>query len=258
MIKSLTALILAAGKGVRMNSELPKVMHHVLGRPMVQYVVETVRRVGAKSVHVVIGFGRDHLVMALEPMGVSFVEQTEQLGTGHAVQCFARACPKPPETLLVVCGDTPLLSTETLSAMLDLHDREKPALTMMTLEMTNPGSYGRIIRNTNREVAAIREAKDCSEAELKVSEVNMAVYLFDGKALYERIFKLSNKNRQGEFYLTDLVEMLSRDGLRVLTVAERDEASTLGINSPADLEVVTRILKDRLLHERIANGRSIL
>lgn len=253
-----TALILAAGKGVRMKSDLPKVMHPVLGRPMVQYVVEAVRRVGADPVHVVVGFGRDHLIRALTPLGVGFVDQTEQLGTGHAVQCFARAHPTPPERLLIVCGDTPLLSAETLQAMVDLHRRERPALTMMTLTMTNPGSYGRIIRNERGEVVAIREAKDCTEAERQVREVNLAIYLFEGAPLYERLFRLSNQNKQGEYYLTDLVELLARDGHRILTVAERDEASTLGINSRADLALVARLLADRLLAQHMANGVSVL
>lgn len=258
MTRTLSALILAAGKGVRMKSELPKVIHPVLGRPMVQYVVEAVREVGATSVHAVIGFGRDHLIRALEPLQVSFVEQTEQLGTGHAVQCFVKAHPEPPDQILIVCGDTPLLSTASLSAMRELHDREKPALTMMTLEMADPGSYGRIIRNARGEVVAIREAKDCSDAERQVREINLAVYLFEGKPLYQHIFHLTNQNRQGEFYLTDLIEMLSRTGQRVLTLAERDEASTLGINSRADLAEVARILKGRLLRHHLDNGVAIL
>lgn len=258
MTTSLSALILAAGKGVRMKSDLPKVMHPVLGRPMVQYVVEAVRRVGADPVHAVIGFGREHLVTALNPLGVRFVEQTEQLGTGHAVQCFARACPQPPGRLLIVCGDTPLLSAATLQAMVDLHDREKPALTMMTLHMAEPGSYGRILRDGNGQVTAIREAKDCTDAQRAVKEVNLAVYLFEGKPLYERLFTLSNQNRQQEYYLTDLVEKLAADGQRVLTVTERDETSTLGINSRADLALVAGLLKDRLLREHMASGVSVL
>jgi len=258
MPQSLSALILAAGKGVRMKSDLPKVMHPIFGRPMAHYVVEAVRSVGAEAVHLVVGFGRDHLIRFLKPLGVSFVEQTEQLGTGHAVQCFARAVTQPPKCLLVVCGDTPLLSTETLRAMLDLHHREKPAVTMMTLEMANPGNYGRIIRDKLGNAVAIREAKDCSEAELKIKEVNMAVYFFDGEPLYDHIFKLSNKNRQREFYLTDLVEMLTCEGLKVLTVLERDESSTLGINSRADLAKVTSIVKDRILNEHMAKGVTIL
>jgi len=255
---AITALVLAAGKGVRMKSDLPKVLHPILGRPMVRYVIDTVRAVGAEPVHVVVGFGKERLTAALREDRVSFVEQPEQLGTGHAAQCFARACPTPPAHLLVVCGDTPLLSRETLQAMVDTHLKERPACTMMTLEMAEPGGYGRILRDEAGNVLGIREAKDCTPEQKRIREVNLAIYLFDGPALYERLFKLTNRNNQKEYYLTDIVEMLTSDGHRVLAVRERDEQSTLGINSRADLAMVADILRRQILARHMAAGVSIM
>lgn len=258
MTKQLSALILAAGKGVRMVSELPKVLHPVLGKPMVSYVIDSVRSVGADPVHVVVGFGRDRLMAALEAERVSFVEQTEQLGTGHAVQCYVKACPTPPEHLLVICGDTPLLSRETLRHMWQSHQEQGSALTMMTLVMQEPGGYGRILRDEQNRVIGIREAKDCREEQLAIKEINLAVYLFRGQDLYDRIFRLTNDNRQREYYLTDLVESFARDGLPIVACRERDETSTLGINSRIDLAKVAGIVQRQIIEKHLAAGVSIV
>jgi bifunctional UDP-N-acetylglucosamine pyrophosphorylase/glucosamine-1-phosphate N-acetyltransferase len=188
---------------------------------------------------------------------LNYVEQPEQLGTGHAVQCFAKAIDNRPEQILVVCGDTPLISRQTLLEMIEVHNTQKPAITMMTLEMQDPGNYGRIVRK-NDEILAIREAKDCSEEELKIKEVNLAVYLFNGDFLFSNIFKLENKNNQKEFYLTDLIEMASSQGKKVISCKEIDESSTLGINSRQHLAQVTRILRDQINEKHMDLGVTIV
>lgn len=259
MNRQLSALILAAGKGVRMKSDLPKVLHPVLGRPMVGHVIDAVRAVGADDVTLVVGFGREKLTQAFAHEKVKFTVQAEQLGTGHAVQCYAReATGAQPEHLLVVCGDTPLLSRQSLQTLVDRHFAEKPACTMLTLTMADPGLYGRILRDAQGRVTAIREAKDCTDEQKKVREINLAVYLFEGKALMERIFKLSNNNRQKEFYLTDLIEMFAKDGLPVIAVEEKDELSTLGINSRVDLARVSQIMRDQVVRRHLENGVTIV
>lgn len=258
MGKNIEALILAAGKGVRMKSGLPKVMHRVLGKPMVFYVLDAVESLDVSSTNIIVGFGRETIEEALASRSVSFVEQRQQLGTGHAVQCYAKEKSKPPENLLIVCGDTPLISRESLSKIVERHFSSGAALTMLTLKMQKPGSYGRIIRNKDNEVIAIREAKDCTADELKITEVNLAVYLFNGAALFDHIFDLSNDNAQKEFYLTDLVEMIAQCGQKVVTCLESDEYSTLGINSRQDLAKVNLILKHRVLDNHMRNGTTII
>jgi len=254
----LSALILAAGKGVRMKSDLPKVLHPVLGRPMVGHVIDAVRAVGADDVALVVGFGREKLMAAFAGEKVKFTVQAEQLGTGHAVQCYAREVSAPPSHLLVVCGDTPLLSRQSLKTLVERHFAEKPACTMLTLTMSDPALYGRILRDAKGRVTAIREAKDCTDEQKKVKEINLAVYLFEGKALMERIFKLTNTNRQKEFYLTDLIEMFANDGLPVIAVEEKDELSTLGINSRVDLARVSQIMRDQIVKKHLENGVTIV
>lgn len=257
MTSQIHSLILAAGKGTRMKSELPKVIHPILGKPMVSFVIDAVKLVGSSNTIIVTGFKSELVRSMLACESVNFVEQPEQLGTGHAVQCYAKTNPVKPEHLLVVCGDTPLISTQTLQTMINTHLEQKPAITMMTLDMAEPGNYGRIIRQ-NGMVTAIREAKDCSEEELKIKEVNLAVYLFESNFLFENIFKLDSKNKQNEFYLTDLIEMASKQGLKILASKEKDESSTLGINSRQHLAFVGGILQKTILENHMDNGVSIV
>lgn len=257
MTANIHSLILAAGKGTRMKSELPKVVHPILGKPMVSYVIDAVKSVGSNRTILVTGFKSDLVKEILAKENVFFVEQTEQLGTGHAVQCYAKTDPEIPEHLLVVCGDTPLISAQTLKNMIQLHLEKKPGITMMTLDMVEPGNYGRIIRKDG-EVIAIREAKDCSPEELKIKEVNLAVYLFAADFLFKNIFKLDNNNRQNEYYLTDLVAMAQQQGIKILACKEKDESSTLGINSRQHLALVGSILQKKILEQHMDNGVTIV
>ncbi|MBF0407997.1 MAG: bifunctional N-acetylglucosamine-1-phosphate uridyltransferase/glucosamine-1-phosphate acetyltransferase [Candidatus Riflebacteria bacterium] len=257
-MQNIHALVLAAGKGVRMKSALPKVMHPVLGKPMVMYVIDACRFAGASEVHVVTGFGRDVLEKSLRNENVKFVVQADQLGTGHAVQCYAKDQTVAPENLLIVCGDTPLLSRTTLQQLREKHFSTQADLTMMTLNMQEPGLYGRIIRNEQGKITGIREAKDCDADQLKIREINLAVYMFNGKELFERLFKIKNNNRQKEYYLTDLVEMFHNDGLKIESVIESDETSTLGINSRVDLALINGIMKQQVLKKHLENGVTIV
>lgn len=256
MSQKLHALILAAGKGTRMKSELPKVVHPILGRPMVAYVIDAVNAVGCDRTILVTGYKSELVRDALDSTNLHYVEQTEQLGTGHAVQCYAQDCREKPDNLLVVCGDTPLISVETLQKMVEIHKQQKPAVTMMTLMMNEPGNYGRILRQ-NGAVKAIREAKDCSKEELEVKEVNLAVYLFAADFLFENIFSLTPNNRQKEYYLTDLIEIAVKKGLQVASCIEKDEASTLGINSRQHLAEISQILQKQILHRLMDKGVTI-
>lgn len=250
------ALVLAAGKGTRMKSELPKVVHPILGKPMVAYVIEAVKSVGCKDVILITGYKSNLVKEALSNYQVDYVEQPEQLGTGHAVQCYARATAEKPQNLLVVCGDTPLISVDTLNEMIRVHEEQKPAVTMMTLQMQEPGNYGRVLRKDGL-VTAIREAKDCSNEELQVNEVNLAVYIFESEFLFSSIFSLTSNNRQNEYYLTDLIEAAVKQNKKVLAVVEKDESSTLGINSRQHLAQVSDILQQQILEKHMSAGVTV-
>jgi len=250
------ALVLAAGKGTRMKSELPKVVHPILGKPMVAYVIEAVKAIGCEDVTLITGYKSELVKETLGAYKVGYVEQTEQLGTGHAVQCYARAATGRPKHLLVVCGDTPLIAVSTLNEMLEIHEKNEPAVTMMTLKMQNPGNYGRVLRKDGL-ITAIREAKDCSAEELQVNEVNLAVYIFESEFLFANIFELTANNRQNEYYLTDLIEAAVKQGKKVLAVVEKDESSTLGINSRQHLAQVSEILQQQILEKHMNAGVTI-
>ncbi len=260
MSAKLHALILAAGKGTRMKSELPKVVHPILGLPMVSYVIDAVKSVGCEKTILVTGYKSEVVKESLKAVCsdlLQYTEQTEQLGTGHAVQCYVKSALERPQDLLVVCGDTPLISVETLSKMVEIHNSEKPAITMMTLVMKEPGNYGRIIRSKDGNVLAIREAKDCSKEELDIKEVNLAVYLFNSDFLFDNIFNLKPNNKQKEYYLTDLIEMANQQNKKVVAVIEKDESSTLGINSRQHLAEVSSILQKQILQKLMDSGVTI-
>ncbi|NLM16465.1 MAG: bifunctional N-acetylglucosamine-1-phosphate uridyltransferase/glucosamine-1-phosphate acetyltransferase [Candidatus Riflebacteria bacterium] len=260
MTKAFHTLILAAGKGTRMNSELPKVVHNIIDKPMAAYVIEAAKACGSDEITLITGYKSEIVRKSLGETNLKYVTQSPQLGTGHAVQCYANHLKELkasfPETLLVLCGDTPLISRETINSMIKIHKEEKPAVTMMTLEMQDPGLYGRVIRK-NGTIEYIREAKDCTQEELAVKEVNMAVYLFDGKFLEENIFKLKSANKQNEFYLTDLIEMAREKELQVLSVIEKDEESTLGINTRAHLAQVAKIINKKNIARHMEAGVTI-
>ncbi len=260
MLSELHALILAAGKGTRMKSELPKVVHPILGRPMVSYVIDAVKSIGCDKTILVTGYKSNVVKASLQNMNdgsIDYTEQTEQLGTGHAVQCYVKSASERPKNLLVVCGDTPLISTETINKMVELHKKEQPAITMMTLIMNEPGNYGRIVRSENENVIAILEAKDCSKEELEIKEINLGVYLFDSEFLFNNIFSLKPNNKQKEYYLTDMIEIAAKQGKKVIAVIEKDESSTLGINSRQHLALVSSILQKQILNRLMDSGITI-
>ncbi len=227
---------------------------------MVSYVIDAVKSVGCGKTILVTGYKSDVVKASLKDINdgsIAYTEQTEQLGTGHAVQCYVKSATERPKNLLVVCGDTPLISVETLNKMVEIHNSQKPAITMMTLIMNEPGNYGRIVRSKDGNVIAIREAKDSSEEELKIKEINLGVYLFDSEFLFNNIFNLKPNNKQKEYYLTDMIEIAAQQGKKVVAVIEKDESSTLGINSRQHLAQVSSILQKQILNKLMDSGVTI-
>jgi bifunctional UDP-N-acetylglucosamine pyrophosphorylase/glucosamine-1-phosphate N-acetyltransferase len=217
-----------------MKSKLPKVLHKAGGKAMVQHVLDAAKAAGAKRNIIVTGFGGD---MVREALGAQaeFVEQKEQLGTGHAVQQTADLLAGETGTVMVLCGDTPLLTGSLLKKLYDEHTAARAKATVLTAIMPDATGYGRIIRLADGSVAKIVEHKDATEAEREVKEVNSGIYCFDAKALFESLKQVTNDNAQGEYYLPDVLEILKKQGEKIWAVAADDYESTLGINSRLQL-----------------------
>jgi bifunctional UDP-N-acetylglucosamine pyrophosphorylase/glucosamine-1-phosphate N-acetyltransferase len=257
--RGLVAVILAAGKGTRMQSDLPKVMHPVMGRPMVHWVVDAARAAGATKVVLVIGHGADLVrdyfagVPALAGQ-VEFALQEKQLGTGHAVM-MARPnleANASATDAFVLCGDGPLIRPETLATLLGLHRRDQAAATLATSLIADPKGYGRIVRDAAGRLARIVEQKDATEAERAIREINPSYYCFRTDDLFNALARVGNKNASGEYYLTDVFELLRNDGRTVSAVDAVPPEDVLSVNDPAQLAEVDAILRRR--HGAAAGG----
>jgi bifunctional UDP-N-acetylglucosamine pyrophosphorylase/glucosamine-1-phosphate N-acetyltransferase len=234
------ALVLAAGQGTRMHSDLAKVLHLMSGRPLLAYVLDAVDDLEVERTLVVIGHQRDRVRSAFAGSGVEWVEQVEQCGTGHAVMMAAPALEGFRGTLLVVCGDTPLLTSATLHDLLAGHEASGAAVTVLSMRVPDPRGYGRIVRGAGDSIRAIVEERDAGPEERKIDEVNSGVYAFDWPKLATVLSNLSAHNAQGEYYLTDAVDALRRAGHATAVVCARDHRELLGINTPQQLAEAER------------------
>jgi bifunctional UDP-N-acetylglucosamine pyrophosphorylase/glucosamine-1-phosphate N-acetyltransferase len=256
---SAQAVILAAGKGTRMKSGRAKVLHPVLGVPLLEHVLRAVEATGAAPITVVVGHQAEAVESAFAGRGLTFVRQEPPRGTGHAVQVARDAfVAHPDRTLLVLNGDLPLLRPETLQRLLTTHREARPAATLLSVVLDDPGAYGRIVRDpAHGGVRAIVEAKDADEATRAIGEINAGLYAFDVPALLRVLGALQPQNAQGEYYLTDVVGLLRAAGERVAAVAAEDPAEGLGVNSLAELAEATRTLRGRRTRALMAAGVGI-
>ena len=255
-MSKLVATVLAAGKGTRMKSRQPKVLHEVGGVPMVSHVLQTAKAAGADDAVVIVGFGGDKVAERLGS-AYHYVEQAEQLGTGHALM-LAQAALQDADTVLVICGDTPLLRAETLRELIATHTRQQAAATILTTTFAHPTGYGRIIRDAAQNVRKIVEEKDASPAEKKVTEVNTGTYCFDARKLWPQLQRITNDNAQGEYYLTDVIDLLVSAGETVTAATCADSDETLGVNSRAQLAQAEAILRQRKNEELMAQGVTLI
>ncbi len=251
------AVVLAAGKGTRMKSALPKVLHQVGGEPMLAHVLAAARQAGAARCVTVIGFGAAAVEAAIGPAS-EFVIQAEQLGTGHAVMQAQAALGGYAGTVMVLCGDTPLLTADLLGRLYAAHREAGAAATVLTARMDDPGAYGRVIRDRAGRVAKIIEHKDASPAELAVNEINTGIYCFECQPLLAALAGLTCDNKQGEYYLTDVVGMFVAQGAKVWALTAEDDRETLGINSRRQLAEAEKILRRRKLEELMDSGVTIM
>ena len=250
------ALVLAAGQGTRIKSSLPKVLHKVCGKEMVNHVVDTLRRAEINDVNLIIGKGAELVKSKTEDRKVSYSLQEEQLGTGHAVKCAIDFLKDKEGTVAVLCGDVPLITEETIKKLFEEHDLNNNKVTLLSSILEDASGYGRVIRDGS-EVLKIVEHKDCNEKELKVKEMNAGVYCFDIKSLLDALNKLSDNNSQGEYYLTDVIGILKNQGERVGVVVTNFE-ETMGVNSRAQLAQVEIELRKRINSKHLENGVTLI
>ncbi|WP_282365439.1 bifunctional UDP-N-acetylglucosamine diphosphorylase/glucosamine-1-phosphate N-acetyltransferase GlmU [Pseudomonas sp. PS02290] len=247
---SLDIVILAAGQGTRMRSALPKVLHPVAGKSMLGHVIHSARQLSPQGIHVVIGHGAERVREQLASDDLNFVLQDKQLGTGHAV---AQALPAlTAETVLILYGDVPLIQVETLNRLLALVNDQQLGLLTVTLE--DPTGYGRIVRDVQHRVSAIVEHKDATEEQKAIKEGNTGILAVPGKCLADWLGRLSNKNAQGEYYLTDVIAMAVNDGLVVATAQPDDAMEVQGANDRKQLAELERHYQQREARRLMALG----
>lgn len=239
------ALILAAGEGTRMKSDLPKVAHRILGVPLVEYVVRAARAGGIDRVVVVTGHNAG-AVEALLPEGVETALQEQRLGTGHAVMSAESALGDLPGSLLVLSGDSPLITPETLRRLVDQREATGATACVLTTYLADPTGYGRVMRDGRGNLAGIVEHKDCNPAQLAIDEVNTGTYCFDAQVLFDHLHRLETDNAQGEYYLTDIVGILVTEGYQVAAVVTEDPLETLGVNSRVQLAEAAGVMQKRI------------
>jgi len=245
--RPLAAIILAAGRSTRMKTDRPKVMHEVCGRPMLSHVLSACRAAGIRRFHIVVGFGKQVIIQAFNgEEGVSFVEQREQKGTGHAVSVCAEGLKDFTGDVVVLAGDMPMVRSETLLALIQSHRAACSAASLATTVLDDPSSYGRIIRNADGAFDRIVEHRDCTVDQLKVCEVNPSYYCFDAPTLFEALPKIQPNNAKGEYYITDVLEVIRKDGKTVRASTSVPAVDAVGINSRADLAEVSRLMQRRI------------
>lgn len=240
-------VILAAGLGKRMKSGKAKVLHEILGKPMIMYVVETANRIAGNNVVLVIGNQADKVrEMVSESAEVIFALQKDQLGTGHAVSCALPYLPDNTQEVVVLCGDVPLLTFETVMRLIKDHVKAKRDISLLAVEIDNPKGYGRVLFDKNRNVSGIVEEADASAEQKRIKTINTGIYCIKKEFLFDSLQKVKSDNVQGEFYLTDIVKIGYREGKVVGVIIGGDGEETMGVNNRHDLMTVENIMRNRL------------
>jgi bifunctional UDP-N-acetylglucosamine pyrophosphorylase/glucosamine-1-phosphate N-acetyltransferase len=254
---SIMGIVLAAGQGKRMKSKLYKVLHKVCGKPMVGHVVGALERIDTQRMVVVVGHGAD-LVKQYLGDRVEYAMQEQQLGTGHAVLQAEALLGAEDGLTVVLYGDTPLITSESLLDMIKLHNEKGAAATVMTALMEDPSGLGRIIRDEHGRVSRIVEQKDCNEQEREVKEINSGMYCFTNRKLFDALNKVTNHNVQGEYYLTDVIGILVNEHDIVEAYCTSDAMETLGVNDKVALSEAERLMRTRINRGHMLNGVTII
>lgn len=253
-ISGMLAIILAAGEGKRMHSKKPKVLHELCGKSMVEHVCSCAKEAGAEKIVVVVGHCGDEVKKKLR--GVEFAYQETQLGTGHAVMQADKYIKEG--SVLVLCGDIPLLRAETIRDMYEAHKAQNNHVTVLTAEFENPFAYGRIIRDSNDNITAIMEERDANSEQKKIKEINSGIYLFEGRSLKEALIELNRDNDQGEYYLTDVIKILNKKSLKIGSYKIKDSNEIMGVNNRLQLSKAEALMRKNILEEHMLSGVTII
>nr|P14192.1 RecName: Full=Bifunctional protein GlmU; Includes: RecName: Full=UDP-N-acetylglucosamine pyrophosphorylase; AltName: Full=N-acetylglucosamine-1-phosphate uridyltransferase; Includes: RecName: Full=Glucosamine-1-phosphate N-acetyltransferase [Bacillus subtilis subsp. subtilis str. 168]CAA34522.1 unnamed protein product [Bacillus subtilis] len=251
------AVVLAAGQGTRMKSKLYKVLHPVCGKPMVEHVVDEALKLSLSKLVTIVGHGAEEVKKQLGDKS-EYRVQAKQLGTAHAVKQAQPFLADEKGVTIVICGDTPLLTAETMEQMLKEHTQREAKRTILTAVAEDPTGYGRIIRSENGAVQKIVEHKDASEEERLVTEINTGTYCFDNEALFRAIDQVSNDNAQGEYYLPDVIEILKNEGETVAAYQTGNFQETLGVNDRVALSQAEQFMKERINKRHMQNGVTLI
>jgi bifunctional UDP-N-acetylglucosamine pyrophosphorylase / glucosamine-1-phosphate N-acetyltransferase len=262
-LASTTAVILAAGQGTRMKSSHPKVLHQILGRPMITYLFDTLKSIGVTDILVVVGYQSEKVMAALAGEGVEglrFVVQDPQQGTGHAVQVAMSAVPPESDTVMVLCGDVPLIAGESIAALYRLHRESEAAVTVQTVELPEGAHYGRVVRDADGRVLDVLQAKDAADRPdiLAIREINTGAYCFAAPFLRQALGELQVSPVTGEIYLTDMIPLARQHGRPVEALLDPDWPTLLGINSRKELAGATQTLKRRINEGHMHNGVTLV
>lgn len=248
---NITTIILAAGKGTRMRSELPKILHEIANRPLLRHVYDTAKQLEHNSIKIVVGHGAELVTNALKDLDVVWVEQKQQLGTGHAVQQASDHL-ADTDTVLILCGDVPLLKLATIQSLIT-HVNEQ-AMALLTVNLANPYGYGRIVRDTNGRVVRIVEEKDATTGEKQINEINTGIMAIQGRQLKKWLGRLNNNNAQGEYYLTDVIAMAVADEINIVTSQPETEDEVLGVNNRIQLSHLERVYQQEQAYSLMEQG----
>ena len=246
-------IVLAAGQGKRMKSKLYKVLHPVCEKPMVGHVVDTLKELNAARIVAVVGHGAE-AVQAYLGDKAEYTLQAQQCGTGHAVMQVESLLANEDGMSLVICGDTPLITKETLEKLFDVHVEKGAAATLLSAILPQPAGYGRIVRDVNGSVLGIVEHKDCNAEQLAIQEINAGTYCFDNRKLFEALKQVTNNNAQGEYYLTDVIAILQQSGETIAAHILEDPNEATGVNDRAALAEVEHVMRARINRKHMLNG----